>query len=155
MKSTQTLQLLRFSTYALAAVMLFFCGGALFGQNAAEIDAILERTEVSFSAAADFVLAAAEASADTSAKLQAALPGDGGEDAPIRLGQLCFLVMESFNIKGSFLYALFPGPRYGYREMRYLQLLPEPGDPAMKVSGLQLMQIVERALNYTAAPGEE
>jgi hypothetical protein len=63
--------------------------------------------------------------------------------------------MESFSIKGSFLYDLFPGPRYGYRELRYLRLLPEPSDPGMQVSGIQLLQIVERVLNYTETREQE
>jgi hypothetical protein len=145
---------IRFLLY-IAAGILFFGAGTLFAQDAAEIDEILESSEVSFSKAAAFVLAAAEVSPDSAADLQPALPPSGKEDAPIRLGQLCFLVMEAFHIKGSFLYAIFPGPRYGYREMQYLGLVPEPSDPAMPVSGLQLMQIVERVLHYTAGSVKE
>ena len=112
-----------------------------------------------FSQAVGFVQAAAEAmstgrapdlqSAEEKALFFAAAKGVK-PDTPIRLGELCSFIMETFNIEGSFLYNLFPGPRYGYREMRYLRLIPEPNDPAMRVSGLQLMQIVERVLHYTA-----
>jgi hypothetical protein len=123
-------------------VVFLFLGGSLFAQNAnpgaSEIDIILESAEISFAQAAAFVQAAAESS------VPAVLPSP---DRPIKLGELSFLIMKSFQMKGSFLYALFPGPRYAYRELSYLRFLPEPGDPAMKVSGAQFLQIVERVLN--------
>jgi outer membrane protein OmpA-like peptidoglycan-associated protein len=72
----------------------------------------------------------------------------GYPDKPIKLKELSVLIMKSFNIKGSFLYALFPGPRYSYRELQYRGFLPEGSDPAMRVSGPELLEIVERVLHY-------
>jgi hypothetical protein len=154
-------------------VLCVWRGGALYAQNASEIDAILESREVSNLKAAVFVLSAADLlpvsqspsrapqAADVSGSFTAApsspvssltapLLTDPDHPTPIRLDELCFLIMKSFNIKGSFLYTLSPGPRYAYREMRYLKLIPEPSDPAMRVSGLLLMQIMEQVLHYSA-----
>ncbi|AEF86219.1 hypothetical protein TREPR_2440 [Treponema primitia ZAS-2] len=122
--------------------MLFISGGKIYAQTAAEIDRILESPEISSAQAAGFVQMAAGLLPDSD------FLSIAGSRTPIKLGELCFLIMKSFNLKGSFLYTLFPGPRYSYRELRYMRLLPEPSDPAMRVSGLQLMQIVERVLNY-------
>lgn len=101
------------------------------------IDEILEAPQVSFAQAALFVQAAAESSVGMS----------DFPDRPITTGELSFLIMKAFNIKGSFLYAIFPGPRYSYRELKFQGFLSEPSDPGMKVSGPQLLQIVERILN--------
>jgi hypothetical protein len=139
--------------------------GLLSAQNASEIDIILETQEISFAQAASFVLAAAElvsedAEAETAletAAAQKALPKrispakSGSSDEKIKLGELCVLLMKTFNVKGSFFYKLFPGPRYSYRELSYLQVLPEPSDPARKVSGTELMEIVERLLHHVGS----
>jgi hypothetical protein len=57
--------------------------------------------------------------------------------------------MRAFNIPGSFLYALFPGPRYAFRELDYLDLIPGRKDPAAKVSGERLLIILGRVLSHT------
>jgi outer membrane protein OmpA-like peptidoglycan-associated protein len=56
--------------------------------------------------------------------------------------------MQSFSIPRSALYALFPGPRYAYRQLDYLGLLPGQRDPALTVSGERFLQILGRVLNY-------
>jgi outer membrane protein OmpA-like peptidoglycan-associated protein len=131
-------------------VVFLSLGGSLSAQSpepgASEIDIILDSAEITFTQAVNFVQAAAESPAPA-----IAVPSP---DRPIKLKELSRLVMKSFNMKGSFLYAVFPGSRYAYRELQYLRLLPEPCDPAMKVSGIQLLQIVEQVLNYLDS-GEE
>jgi hypothetical protein len=134
-------------------IFLFFIGGAvsLCAQTAAELDLILETKEVSFAQASRFVLAAADAADE---KMEAAsvfdlakergwLPKRAVVDSPIRLGELCFLMMGAFNIKGSFLYTLFPGPHYAYREFDYFGLIPGRKDPGLRVSGERLLQILD------------
>ncbi|GHV45175.1 hypothetical protein AGMMS49546_30400 [Spirochaetia bacterium] len=148
--------------FLLSTLFLLILGASsLFAQSFAEIDRFLEQEELSFAQAAGFVLMAAELigeEADIETVLAAAaglgtLPNRiararDSSNTSIKLDELCFLIAKSFNIKGSFLYGLFSGPRYGYRRMSSLRLLPEPNDPAMKVSGLQLMYIVEKVLHY-------
>jgi hypothetical protein len=56
--------------------------------------------------------------------------------------------MRAFSIRGSSLYTLFPGPRYAYRQLDYLGLLPGLRDPALNVSGERLLQILGRVLDY-------
>jgi hypothetical protein len=69
-------------------------------------------------------------------------------EGSIRLGELCFLIMKAFEFEGSFLYTLFPGPRYAFRELDYLKLIPGRGDPARKVSGEELLRILGKVQVY-------
>jgi hypothetical protein len=134
-------------------VFLLFLGEPLSAQTAAEVDEILETREISIAQAVRFVLAAAEVSLPEGST-RGWLPkgvspaNEGSLDRPIKLGELSQLIMKSFNIKGSFLYALFPGPRYSYRELRYERLLPDPSDPSMRVSGEQFLLLLEQVLHY-------
>jgi outer membrane protein OmpA-like peptidoglycan-associated protein len=123
-----------------------------------ELDALLGAEAVSFVQAAQFVLKTADRiDANSSAEAAYALAWERGwmppgeRYNPIALGELCFLIVNAFNIKGSFLYALFPGPHYAFRELDYLKLIPGRRDPALVVSGERLLQI----LGMVAAYAEE
>lgn len=126
----------------------------LFAQTAAELDLLLETKEVSFAQAARFVLTVGDVADDKTEAAYALaeetgwLPKRAAPDKPIKLGELCFLIMGAFDMKGSFLYTLFPGPRYAYRELDYLRLIPGRRDPGLKVSGERLLQILEMASSY-------
>jgi outer membrane protein OmpA-like peptidoglycan-associated protein len=120
-------------------------------QTAAEMDLLLETREVSFAQASRFVLASADAAAE-GVEVRAAfdLARENGwlskkavSDNPIRLGELCFLVMKAFHMRGSFLYALFPGPRYAFRELEYRRLIPGRRDPSLRVSGEELLRMLD------------
>jgi outer membrane protein OmpA-like peptidoglycan-associated protein len=132
--------------------LLLFSSLSLHAQTAAEMDAVLETQAVSFAQASRFVLAAAGA-ADGGGPYELArergwLPKGASAEIPIRLGELCFLMMKAFNIKGSFLYALFPGPRYAFRELDYLTLIPGRRDPTLRVSGETFLRILDRVSAY-------
>jgi hypothetical protein len=144
----------KFSKIFTLLVVASFPVVMLYPQTAAEMDELLETKAVSFSQACRFVLIAAGAT-DENATPSAAfaqarewLPGKAAAGSPIRLGELSFLIMNAFDMKGSFLYALFPGPRYAFRELDYLKLLPGRRDPALTVSGDQLLQILGMVLSY-------
>jgi hypothetical protein len=135
--------------------LLFFPAAFLHAQTAEEMDRILDANEVSFAQAARFTLAAADILSEHSegayalARERGWLPKKAEADSPVKLGELCFLVMNAFNMKGSFLYALFPGPRYAFRELDYLKLIPGRRDPAQKVSGERFLQILGSAATLT------
>jgi outer membrane protein OmpA-like peptidoglycan-associated protein len=140
----------------LPALLVVLPGGLLHGQTAAEMDELLDTGEITWAQACRFVLpasgalnenASATAAFDT-ARQNGRLPKGAAADSPVTLGGLSFLIAESFAIKGSLLYALFPGPRYAYRQLNYLGLIPGPHDPALPVSGERLVQILGRVLEY-------
>jgi hypothetical protein len=124
------------------------------------MDALLDSREITWAQACRFVLPAAgalEENTPAPAAFNAALekgwlPKGAAENSPVNLGGLSFLIIQSFSIKGSAMFALFPGPRYAYRQLDYLNLIPGLRDPAMKVSGERLVQILGRVLDSQAGP---
>jgi hypothetical protein len=56
--------------------------------------------------------------------------------------------MGAFSMKGGLFYALFPGPRYAYRELVHQRLIQERSDPALAVSGERLLRILGRVLDH-------
>jgi outer membrane protein OmpA-like peptidoglycan-associated protein len=77
------------------------------------------------------------------------LPKGAAADSPVTLGGLSYLALNAFSLKKSLLFTLFPGPRYAYRQLEYLDLLPGLRDPALNVSGERLVQILGRILSYS------
>jgi outer membrane protein OmpA-like peptidoglycan-associated protein len=73
-------------------------------------------------------------------------------DAPIPLGELSFLMMKSFNLKGGYLYRLFGGhqiigARYAYREMTYRGFITGITDPSRPVPGEKFFGILGKVLD--------
>ena len=56
--------------------------------------------------------------------------------------------MKAFNLGGGLMYTLFPGPRYAYRELTFLNLLSSKGGPYREVSGLEVVNTLSRVLNW-------
>jgi hypothetical protein len=138
--------------------------GFLFAQTADEMDRILDAQEITYTQAARFVLAAANAvpagvDAFTAAQKNQWLPaGAIGADSSISLGELSLLIMKAFEIKGGILYSVFPLPRYACRELVYLRIIQGRTDPGGRLDGRTFLQILGRVLTYTgkdtAAGGE-
>jgi outer membrane protein OmpA-like peptidoglycan-associated protein len=136
---------------------LFVSATLLSAQTAAEMDILLETEAVSFGQAARFVLittdwidpASSAGAAYALAREKGWAPEKSLEHNPIKTGELCFLIMKAFDMKGSFLYSLFPGPRYAFRELDYLGLLPGRRDPGLRVSGEGLLRILDMTSSHT------
>ena len=144
---------------SLIPLLLFFGALTLYGQTAAELDAMLETQTVTAAAAARFVLGAAQLlppelsgpAARTAAYEMARSRGwvtkDSGQ--ALNLRDTAFLVMNAFDFSGGIMYSLLANPRYAYREMIYRKIIQGRSDPAMPVSGQRLLQIIGRALDYS------
>jgi hypothetical protein len=140
----------------LPALFVLFPGGLLHGQTAADMDELLDSREISWAQACRFVLPAAGALGENTsapaafalAREKGWLPKGAALDSSVNFGGLSFLIIQSFSIKPSVLYALFPGPRYAFRQLDYLGLIPGLRDPALKVSGEDLARILGRVLDY-------
>jgi hypothetical protein len=140
-------------------IAIMLASTTLGAQTAAELDQLLETREVNFAQASRFVLAVAEVTdspleagpAYTLAEYRGWLPEGAPPDSPIKLGELCYLIMRAFDLRGSFLYVLSPGPHYAYRELDYLKLIPGRRDPGLKVSGERLLLILETVSSYRGA----
>jgi hypothetical protein len=123
------------------------------------LEELLDTAEVTYLSATLFVLQGAgivgeSAQADTAfaeARSRGFLPRNIAEDTPVTLGELSFLMMKAFDIKGGVWYRLFPGPRYANRFLVYHKLIQGSTDPSQKVSGERLLRILGRVLHYTGA----
>ncbi|GHV72074.1 hypothetical protein AGMMS49928_27400 [Spirochaetia bacterium] len=147
--------------YGLKRFILFIAavlciGASLSAQTAERMDILLGTAEVSCAMAAIVVLPAAgiipvgssPEAAFAFAAEQGLLPKNAGADRAIKLGELSFLIMRSFNMKSGIMYALFPSSRYAYREMTYRKLIQGRNDPSLTVSGERLLRIIGRTLEY-------
>ena len=150
------------------SLLIVFClllfGVPLSAQTAAELDALLTAQTVTVSGAARFVLGAAEllpagnagTTAETAAYELALSKGwvRAGAADEITLRDTAFLIMNAFELKGGVMYKLLKNPRYAYRELIYRRLIQGRADPAMKVSGERLLQIIGRTLSYAGERDE-
>jgi len=144
------------------ALLLFLLIASVpaFSQTAAELERILAAPAVSSADAAWLVLSSAErvppeTSADNAfrtAEENQWLSKKAAAEKPITLGELSFLIMKAFNMKGGLGYTLFPGPRYSYRELTHRNLIPGRAYSSIKPSGERLLQILSGVLSYA---GEE
>jgi outer membrane protein OmpA-like peptidoglycan-associated protein len=154
---------------ALAAALLPAPGAS--AQTAAELERVLALPAVSYGEAAWVVLNAAgtvlpeageessENSGDSSGVGAYRFSADNkwlskkaAAEVPLTLAELSFLIMKAFTLKGGFMYSLFPGPRYGYRELTYRKIIRGRAYSTMTVSGAQLLRIISRALDYAGDP---
>ena len=128
---------------------------ASFAQTtAAEIETLLNTKAVTYAQAARFVLEASDANitanpaeAFTFALDRNWLGKKAAADTEARLDGIALLVMQSFDMKGGILYSLTKNPRYAYRELVYQSVITGITDPAMTVSGDELLYIVNRVFS--------
>jgi hypothetical protein len=126
-------------------------------QTAAELERVLALPVVSYGDAAWVVLnAAGTALEESSAKGAYRFAADNkwlskkaAAETPVTLGGLSLLITKAFTIKGGFMYTLFPGPRYAYRELAYRKIIQGRAYSTMTVSGEGLLRILGRALDYS------
>jgi len=140
-------------------IILFFAAVSVFAQEhqprstAQEIEDLLNSKTVTYAQAARFILEAADALATENhdeafnyAVKQKWLPQKTYSDAPARLDDISLLLMRSFNTHGGILYTITKNSHYAYRELTYLNVIQNRADPAMLVSGEQLIFYVNRIL---------
>ena len=129
----------------------------LHAQTAQAIEDLLDSPAVNMQEAAWLVLEAANisgiagpAEAFQYAADQRWLTNVAANDS-IRLDRLSFLIMQAFNIRGGIFYGIIGGPHYAYRELVNRGIIMGRIDPAMAVSGEDLLFIVNRVLAFQEA----
>ncbi len=136
------------------ALLCLALGGATAAAQSNEIvDRLLDEKQAAFGDAAYLVLTAGglipeEATgADAAAAVadRKLLPGRDPA-APITLGEICFLIMQTQGMGGGLLYTLFPGPRYAARELASLHLVRGSTHPSRDVSGEEVIRLLRTAL---------
>jgi len=141
--------------FSLTIFLLLLCA-ALHAQTLDEIQTFLQTPAISYSQAARFVLEAADVTGSyDKTREQGAmnfaiekkwLPKKANAQDAITLEDFSLLVMKAFGLKGGPMYALFKNAHYSYREMVFKDLIQGESDPQMKVSGRDMIFIVNRLL---------
>jgi hypothetical protein len=61
---------------------------------------------------------------------------------PVTLGEVSYLLMRAFDMRGGLLYSVAPGPRYAARELSFLGLVRGYAGPRRPVSGREVVQLL-------------
>lgn len=133
--------------------IILLLAGILTAQSAVFIDELLTSKKITY-AQAIYLVCVGNGEYQDTAKLEDIFPeavqrkwvsAAVQPEKPITVAQYAYLVMRAFGIGGGLLYTLFPGPRYGYRELVYKGLIPGTMDPDAFVSGVLALRIVRIA----------
>jgi len=139
--------------------LLFLCA-VINAQTTDEIQTLLQTPAVSYGQAARFVLEAADVKIpyDNTGEQEATqnamryavekkwLPKKADAQDAISMERLSLLIMKAFGLKGGLMYTLFNGAHYSYREMVFQDLIQGESDPHNKVSGEEMIFIVNNLL---------
>jgi hypothetical protein len=125
-------------------------------QSNQTIDRLLDEKPATVGDAACVILSAVGLVSDSSTGEEATaviadkklLPKTPSPSEPVTLGEVCYLIMETQEIKGGLFYTLFPGPRYATRELASLGLLKGFTHPNRVVSGEEVMWILGAVLDW-------
>lgn len=143
---------------AILLMMFLLAVSGIFAENAnrsvaAEIETLLETRAVTYAQASKFVLEAANVliaddpqEAFDFAMQENWLPKKAAPGDTARLDHISRLLMGAFETKGGIMYSLTKNAHYAYRELVYISVIQNRADPAMLVSGEQLLFYTNRML---------
>jgi hypothetical protein len=141
---------------AVFAVLVFsaalLCAPGAAAQTATELERLLALPAVSYGDAAWAVLGASGTTLPENSPAAAYrfvadrgwIPKKARPEGSVTLGDVSLLIMKAFNVRGGFMYTLFPGPRYAYRELVHRRMIQ--GYSTVKVSGEGLLRLLSQAL---------
>lgn len=144
--------------WVVATVLTVAATAAVAAQSNQVVDELLSQTTIAYGHAA-YILLVADGAIDDATSVDAAhaLLEDAGGDLPltplgypadqaVSLGEFSRMAMETFGIRGGFMYALLPGPRYAARELAFRGVVQGDAYPGMDLSGERALRIVGRIL---------
>jgi len=146
----------RMKKLSMLFILCLVAGAALLPAQttAAEVETLLNTGAVTYAQAARFVLEAAEVTAIrdpgeafTYALERNWLPKNSGGGDAARLNNISLLLMRSFDKKGGIFYSLSKSAHHAYRELVYMEVIQGKTDPAMTVSGGELLFMVGKLLS--------
>ena len=146
-------------TYFKVFFLLFlfiFTGLNLIAQSDEVIDELLAEKKASFGKSAYIVLTATGMiSEDASEDKALSLIREKGWkslkkdiEEPINLGELSYIIMKAFEMKGGLMYTLFPRPRYASRELSYLGMISGSFEMYRVPSGEEVLRILGRVIDW-------
>ncbi len=136
-------------------VLASLCVFGAFSQSNDFVDGLIESDSVSVGQAAYLVLVASDNLGDDADAERAFemlgnfgwAPEGASADTPIRLKDYSYLLMSAFGLRGGLMYALFPGPRYAYRQLVSSFVIQGRSDPDMAVSGPAAVRMLGRVFD--------
>lgn len=136
-------------------ILASLCVVAAIGQSNDFVDGLIASDSVSVGQAAYLVLVASDnlgedADAARAFELLGTFgwaPTGASADAPILLKDYAYLLMSAFGLRGGLMYALFPGPRYAYRQLVSSFVIQGRSDPDMAVSGPVAVRMLGRVFD--------
>ncbi|MEJ2664517.1 MAG: hypothetical protein P8107_10825 [Spirochaetia bacterium] len=142
--------------FCLCFLLSVFVSRPLLAQSNVLIDQLLREDKATFGKSAYLCLMAANlisqraGVADALAYLEKANWGITIKkaDEPIHLGELAYLLMKAFDMKGGIMYSLAPGPRYACRELAYLEIITGRVHPDRIISGERALQIISNMVAW-------
>jgi len=127
----------------------------LSAQTANEIETLLNTDAVTYAQAARFVLEASDAFAAGNsdeafnfAVERGWLPANVSSNDHARFDKISLLLMRSFNMNGGLMYGLTGSAHHAYHELVYRKVILIRSDPAMTVSGEELLFMVGRMEDF-------
>lgn len=142
-------------TRSFAGAVLGFCLAIpAFAQSNERIDELLGQREARVDSAAYIALSAGGliGEGDSPERAFALLLEEGWLDGsrkpeePVLIDEFSFIVMKALNLPGGVLYTVFPGRRYAYRELVFLDVVNGSGGPGRTMSGEEVIRILRGAL---------
>lgn len=124
-------------------------------QSGERMDSIIDQVDVSAGEAAYLAAASAEIvdpEADNEEALDALTqrgldPGRVSPDEAVTLGEFSYMLMLAHDLGGGFMYTLFPGPRYSFRELSFQRVIRGGGDPDHDLSGTRAIRLTGRVVS--------
>ena len=146
----------RTRTLIFCAIVLLMCSVTLAAQSNLVLDELLEEDQASFGKAVYITLTASGIVPDDSSPEQAVAVLEEqnwgltlrGADEPITLGEMSFLYMRAFDMKGGIMYRLFPSPRYASRELAYLGFINGDSSSRRIPSGEEALRVLGNLLEW-------
>jgi hypothetical protein len=134
---------------------LFAAAGGAFGQSNEFLDRLLASDSITVGQAAYLVLVASDNLGDDADEARAFellenfgwAPKGAVADSPIKTKDYSFMLMKAFGLEGGLMYALFPGPRYAYRQLSSSLVIQGRSDPGMMVGGANAIRMLGRVFD--------
>lgn len=127
---------------------------SVFSQSSAVLSEMLETEEASYAQAAYLPAIYVNLVSDEASQEEAfkALRDNGyfkentNSQESLSLSQLSYIYVKAFQIKGGLFCRMLKSPRYAFKELKALGVLPPEADPAMLVSGRDVIDIFNHCL---------
>ena len=139
----------------LFAMLCMFAAEAQSSQKIVEIDGSDTITYGQFC----YLIATAEGTVSDSASFQQAFDevrktgvfySDVLSTDPIPMMDAAYLCTKTWNIKGSLMYQLTKAPRYAFKQMQALDIIPLTSTPTSLISGHQALNVITLCIDYAS-----